>query len=196
MFTAMNDRALRGDDACSHCATSSLPVPCSPVISTFASDGPMRSMSCRIGFIFGDSAIICGRWSRRSRRFSDSSRCARRSARPSSTCVVEDRDEPCVVPRLLDVVARAATHGFDGVVDAAPRRHDDHRHVRLERLQRRRGRDLLFPTSCRACSSCRAASRRSRAARARRARRLGELTVSTSKPFPLSSRRSASSTSA
>ena len=57
----------------------------------------------------------------------------------------EDRHEPRVVPRLLDVVARAAPHRFDRVVDAAPRRHDDDRHVRLERLQRRQQVEPFLP---------------------------------------------------
>ena len=42
-------RGARGDAACSHCATTSLPVPCSPVISTLASDGadPLHQLKHR-----------------------------------------------------------------------------------------------------------------------------------------------------
>ena len=40
---------------------------------------------------------------------------------------LQNRREPRVVPRLLDEIARAAAHGFDGEFDAAPRGHDDHR---------------------------------------------------------------------
>ena len=43
------------------------------------------------------------------------------------------RQQPVVVPRLLDVVARAAPHRFDRARDAAPRRHDEHGQRRIER---------------------------------------------------------------
>ena len=66
-------RPARGEMACSRRATTSLPVPCSPVMSTFASLGPAR-------------AISSGASSLRS-RLSSSRRRLRRSARPSSTCV-------------------------------------------------------------------------------------------------------------
>ena len=56
----------------------------------------------------------------------------------------ENRDEARVVPRLFDVVARTAPHRFDRVVDRAPGRHDDHRHVRLERLQRQQDVEPFF----------------------------------------------------
>ena len=39
-----------------------------------------------------------------------------------------------VVPRLLDEIARAAAHGFDGEFDAAPRGHDDHGQRGVESL--------------------------------------------------------------
>ena len=102
MFTATKPRAARGEAACSHVATSSLPVPCSPVTRTLASDGPTRSISCNTGRIAGDSAISAGSApaAARSAEFSDSSRCARRSARPSSTAL-----------RTI-AVRRALSHGF------------------------------------------------------------------------------------
>ena len=39
----------------------------------------------------------------------------------------QDREQPLVVPGLLDEVAGAPPHGLDGDVDRAPRRHDDDR---------------------------------------------------------------------
>ena len=43
--------------------------------------------------------------------------------------------ETRVVPRLLDEVAGAAAHGFDGQVHAAPGRHHDHRQGSIEGLE-------------------------------------------------------------
>jgi len=43
-------------------ATTSLPVPCSPVMSTLASEGPMRAMVARTGCMAGAVAIISGGW--------------------------------------------------------------------------------------------------------------------------------------
>ena len=63
-----------------------------------------------------------------------SSRSARRMARPSSTCVLDDRLQPLVVPRLLDEVAGAPAHRFDGEVHRTPRRHHHHRQRRVELL--------------------------------------------------------------
>ena len=39
-------RGARDEAACSACATSPLPVPFSPVMSTLASEGPTRAMTC------------------------------------------------------------------------------------------------------------------------------------------------------
>ncbi len=102
MFTTTSGLPARALDACSQRATSSLPVPCSPVTSTFASDGPTRSMSRSTGCIAALSAIssTLDDASRRSARFSLSRRCVRRSARPSSTCV-----------RSV-WTSRASSHGF------------------------------------------------------------------------------------
>ena len=58
MFTVTMGCAARSLTACSVRATTSLPVPGSPVISTLASDGPTRAMSCSTGCIAGASAIM------------------------------------------------------------------------------------------------------------------------------------------
>ena len=41
VFTATSVRSARDESRCSVCATTSLPLPCSPVIRTFASEGPI-----------------------------------------------------------------------------------------------------------------------------------------------------------
>ena len=47
-------------------------------------------------------------------------------------------EEPCVVPRLLNVVPRPATHRLDRAVHTPPRRHHDHGHRVVGRLQARK----------------------------------------------------------
>ncbi len=73
-------RDARLDTACSARATTPLPVPFSPRISTFASEGPTREMTCSTFCIADDSAISFGMPSPRSSEFSASSRCPLRSA--------------------------------------------------------------------------------------------------------------------
>ena len=46
----------------------------------------------------------------------------------------DEREQPLVLPGLLDEVARPALDAFDGQVDIAPRRHHDHRKPRIELL--------------------------------------------------------------
>ena len=84
---------------CSQRATTSFPVPCSPVTSTFASLGPTRSSRRSTGCMEAACATSGGKLPR-SREFSSSRRRLRRSARPSSICVRS------VVKR------RALSHGF------------------------------------------------------------------------------------
>ena len=81
---------------------------------------------------FGDQLGEVGR--ARSARFSASSRWPRRSAWPSSICVLRMAEQARVVPGLLDEVARAAAHGLHRQVHAAPGGHDDHRQRGVERL--------------------------------------------------------------
>ena len=107
-FTVTIGRAARGDSAWIACATSPLPVPFSPVIRTFASDGAVRSMSSRTGLIAGERAIRGGAPSKL-RRAAPSSWRPRRNARLSSTCV-----------RTM-ASSRALSHGFC-TKSRAPRR--------------------------------------------------------------------------
>ena len=108
-FTATRRRLLRCDTAWMVCATTSFPVPGSPVIRMFASDGPTSPIIRSTCFIAGDSAINTGRSTARSTRSSASSFRAVRSARPSSTCV------------LTMASTRAFSHGF-WIKSRAPRR--------------------------------------------------------------------------
>ena len=66
-FTRMNGRSRRGLARCSAAATSSLPVPDSPVISTRASVGPTRAMRARTSCITGESPTISPEMPRSSR---------------------------------------------------------------------------------------------------------------------------------
>ena len=102
MLTATKPRDERGDEACSQLATNSFPVPCSPDMSTLASDGPMRSISCNTGRMRAESATRAGRGDDAERRaeFSLSNRCARRNARPNS------------IARRTVASNRALSHGF------------------------------------------------------------------------------------
>ncbi len=87
VLTVIRGLDARPETAWSACATTPFPVPFSPVMMTFASEGPMRSINSSTGRMEGASAISVGRPSARNSRFSASRRCPRRSAWPSSICV-------------------------------------------------------------------------------------------------------------
>ena len=164
-FTVTRPLPARADTAWIACATVPLPVPFSPVTSTFASDGPTR----------------CDQLEHRPhrRRFGDQHRPDVRlersvfgfepllaAQRPRQLDLrAEDGQQPRVLPRLLHEVARAAAHRFDRHFDAAPRRHHDDRQRRIVRAAAATaGRALPGPTSCRARSSDPSARRRIRRA--------------------------------
>jgi len=86
-FTVARGREERRDTAWRARATVPLPVPFSPVMSTFASEGPTRAMSCNTGCIEGDSAMSRTLPSSRRRLISASSRWPLRRACPSSIWV-------------------------------------------------------------------------------------------------------------
>ena len=90
----------RSEMACSVRATTSFPVPGSPVIRTLASDGPTREINCSTGCIAGDSAIISGLPSARRRRFSASSRCPLRRASLNASLRLDDAIEGGRCPRV------------------------------------------------------------------------------------------------
>ena len=143
-FTVTSGLAERVETACSACATAPLPVPFSPVMSTFASDGPTRAISCKTGCIAADCAMICGPRSVLSSRFSASSRCPCRKARLRSTCVRKNRQDTRVVPGLAHEIARAPAHGFHGDVHRAPGGHHDNRERGIGRLDLRKQVEPLF----------------------------------------------------
>ena len=84
VFTVTRGRAARKEAECSVCATSPLPVPFSPVISTLASEGPTREITSSTGRMAMDCATSCGNRCARSVWFSASRRWPVRRARPSS----------------------------------------------------------------------------------------------------------------
>ena len=92
-------------------------------MSTLASDGATRSISWSTGRMAADSAISGGRPSRRSSWFSPSSRRVAPERPAELDLGPKGGEEPGVVPRLLDEVARAPAHRLDGLVHAAPGGH-------------------------------------------------------------------------
>ena len=87
VLTATIGMEARGDRMCSVRATTSFPVPCSPVTITLASEGPMRAMVCNTGCMAGADAIKSGAPSARNRRASASRCWVRCNARCNSTWV-------------------------------------------------------------------------------------------------------------
>ena len=151
-FTVTSGRVLRGDTACSDCATVPLPVPFSPVIRTLASDGPtlaIISSTGRMAGALGDEqrrrlgpqgavfALESLAPPQRARQF---------DLRPN------DREHARVVPRLLDEVAGAAAHRLDRQFHGAPGGHDDDRQRVSRGWSSVSSRGLRGRTSCRARS--------------------------------------------
>ena len=56
----------------------------------------------------------------------------------------DQREQPLVLPGLLDEVARAALDAFDGQIDVAPGGHHDHRQPRVELLDARQQIEALL----------------------------------------------------
>ena len=156
-FIVTSGLARRSLWACTQAATTSLPVPCSPVMSTLASDGAIaldRLADLDDGRRLADEGGRRAALQPRVRLLQPlvaPHRAAQLDLRPHR------RQQPLVVPGLLDVVARAAPHRLDRAGDAAPRGHDQHRQRRVERSDPLDQVEALpGPTSCRACSSDRA----------------------------------------
>src|SRR5690606_2916352 len=57
----------------------------------------------------------------------------------------QHRQQPRIVPRLLDVVARAAPHRLDRTLDRAPRRHYHDRQRRVQLLEARQQLEAFAP---------------------------------------------------
>ena len=108
-MTTTIGRDARLDTLCSALATTPLPVPFSPRMSTLASDGPTLAITCSTFCMADDSATRFGMPSLRSSEFSASSRWPLRSAWLSSICV-----------RMIDS-SRALSQGF-WMKSRAPRR--------------------------------------------------------------------------
>ena len=108
-LTVTSGLPARGEQACSSRATSPLPVPFSPVISTLASEGPTRSIISSTGCMARDCATKSVAPSPRSRRFSASRPRLLRSAAASASwlATIDSR--------------RSLSHGFS-TKSRAPRR--------------------------------------------------------------------------
>ena len=128
-------RDARLETECSARATTPLPVPFSPRMSTLASDGPTREITCSTFCIAGDSATILGKPSLRSSEFSASSRWPLRSAWLSSICVRMIESSRALSHGFWMKSRAPAAHGLDGDLDAAPGRHHDDRQRRVEALR-------------------------------------------------------------
>ncbi len=126
-------------------ATSSLPVPLSPVISTEASVGATRPISSRILRNRGSAPIRA----RKSQRRSSSSRLA---GAPLPSPLPRERQgglhrlqELGVRPRLGDEVRRASLHPLDRQADRSPGGDQDHRHPRPQPPDRGQQLQPLLP---------------------------------------------------
>ena len=146
MFTVIMLCDARCESACSARATRPLPVPFSPVMSTFASDGATREINSSTGRIRGDSAMMFGALPR-SNWFAASSRRPFRNAPASSICVRTIVEQPLVVPRLRNKIARPAFHRFHRQIDRRPRRHHHDRQRIIERLNLRDHLEPFLPRS-------------------------------------------------
>ncbi len=134
-LTATSGRAARGEAAWSHWATTSLPVPCSPLISTFASDAATRSMSWSTGRIAGGLGDQLGRAVAAEQPVLalEPAGVAERAAQLDLGA--QRGEQPVVVPRLLDEVAGAAAHRLHRLLHAAPGGHHHRRQGGVEGLE-------------------------------------------------------------
>ena len=130
----MNARSERVEFWCSARATSSLPVPLSPLIRIVVRLGAacmIRSNTWRIRELrpmISPKRLACACRFWRSARFSATSRrCATR--------VAQDDQHLVVLERLGDVVERAALHRRDRVLDRRERGDHQHRQVVVDLLQ-------------------------------------------------------------
>jgi hypothetical protein len=118
-LTVTIGRFARGDTACSACATRLLPVPFSPVIRPdprhHLEHRPHRRRLGQDRRVAIGLQCLIGRF-----ELMPSPEGA-----PQFRLRADDREQPIVVPGLLDEVARPAAHRFDGNVHRAPCRHHD-----------------------------------------------------------------------
>src|SRR5256884_2770746 len=92
----------RADKAWSVLATTSLPVPCSPVTKTLASEGPICAISSMTGAIAGELARKVGRDSARKRRVFAS----RREGRPQTRRQARSGEHTAEIPAPPPIACR------------------------------------------------------------------------------------------
>ncbi len=124
-FTAMNGPSTRREKRCTARATSSLPVPVSPVIKTGVSEAAARPMSFQIVNI---AALVPTSWRFGSRRTGVRDRKIA-GERVLLERALDGRQELLQVERLGEVVERAVPHRRDGPLAVAVSGRDDDRHV-------------------------------------------------------------------
>ena len=134
VFTVTSGRVERSETECSVCATSPLPVPFSPVISTLASDGPTREITSSTGRMAADlrDQLRKALGAQRAVLGFQPLPLAQRAAQLDLR--LQNGGEPRVVPGLLNEIARAAAHSLHRQFHRAPRGHHDHRQRGIERL--------------------------------------------------------------
>ena len=134
-LTATSGRAARGEAAWSHWATTSLPVPCSPLTSTFASDAATRSMSWSTGRIAGGlgDQLRCAVPAEQPVLALQPAGAAERA--PQLDLGAQGGEQPVVVPRLLDEIAGAPAHRLHRLLHAAPGGHHHGRQGGVEGLE-------------------------------------------------------------
>ena len=137
-------REARLETACSARATTPLPVPFSPSTRTLASDGPTREITCSTPCIDGGLGDQLRHALAAQQRVLGLEPLPLAQRLAQLDLRADDRQQPGVVPRLLDEVARAAAHRLDGDFDAAPGRHDDDRQRRIDALDARQQVQAFF----------------------------------------------------
>jgi hypothetical protein len=120
----------RGDSRCSARATSSLPVPVSPVISTDSGACASRPMARNSARIAGASPTSCGEC-----RPPAAWRCRRAISSACGSARAGQRDGVVQVEGLGQEFVRAAAERTGGAGHVGIARHHDHRQVRVRLLE-------------------------------------------------------------
>ena len=136
VLIATNGPRARGLCRCSARATSSLPVPDSPVISTVAFDCDRRPIARNTSCIAGAWPSISGVSA------ADGAAACRR--RRLGARAADQRERVVDVERLRQVLERAALERRHRAVEVRVRGHDDHRHVRIALLDLVEQREARF----------------------------------------------------
>ena len=125
MLTETMSLDARAETACSVRATTSFPVPCSPVINTFASDGPTRVIASKTGCMAGAVAMNSGQSFRLQQAILGGESLCSLQCAPQFNLCSQYREQALIFPWLLKEIPSAAPHGFNCEFNVGPRRHHD-----------------------------------------------------------------------